>query len=440
MARAAWRRDLIWGALVLTVSLLFGVLLDAVLPCLALALIYLLGRSYWYLWNLSRWVQRPKQHELPEIGGLWGEVFERLIERQRSDRKRKKRLTLILSEFQASTAALPDGAVVLTPRGEIAWFNKSAQALLGLRTPQDVGQRIPNLIRHPDFTGYYGRGDYDRPVELPSPINTAVTLSLRIIPYGNRQLLLIVRDVSEIRRAETARRDFVANASHELRTPLTVLRGYLDMMGPEAGANGSLSAWSKPVDEMRRQAARMESLIADMLKLARLESGVIQHRQQVVDMVALAEAAAESGRGLSRGRHEIVVEADAALRLYGRETELRSVIDNLVSNAIHYSPDGGRVAVSWHGSPDGASLRVSDTGLGIDEADVDRITERFFRVDAGRSREQGGTGLGLAIVKHVLDCHEGWLDIHSKPGEGSSFICYFPEHRVHRAAPLAASG
>ena len=158
------------------------------------------------------------------------------------------------------------------------------------------------------------------------------------------------------------------------------------------------------------------------------------------DAAALAEAGAESGRGLARGRHEIVVEADAALRLYGRETELRSVIDNLVSNAIHYSPDGGRVTVSWHGSPDGASLRVSDTGLGIDEADVDRITERFFRVDAGRSREQGGTGLGLAIVKHVLDCHEGWLDIHSKPGEGSSFICYFPEHRVHRAAPLAASG
>ncbi|MGQ0502662.1 MAG: phosphate regulon sensor histidine kinase PhoR [Panacagrimonas sp.] len=380
---------------------------------------------------LRQWLEAPKHVELHEPSGIWGQVFERLLELQKRNRKRKKKLAAIVSEFQASTAALPDGAVVLGARGEIAWFNNAAQALLGLRGQPDVGIRIPNLIRHPDFADYFD-GEYAGEVEVPSPVNPGVRVALKIIPYGRDQRLMIVRDVSELRRLETARRDFVANASHELRTPLTVLRGYLDMIEPESRGPGPLAPWRMPISEMRTQAARMESLINDMLKLAKLESDV-DSRQHVLDVPAIIGRVLDEARAISQGTHIIEADVEADLFLYGRETELQSILSNLVSNAVRYTPAQGRIAVSWRGDDEGAHFSVSDSGIGIAEDDLPRITERFYRVDVGRSRASGGTGLGLSIVKHALHRHEGRLDIDSKLGVGSRFTCHFPPHRAHHA-------
>ncbi len=435
--RASWWRDLIAATLVVAAGVLLGALGGRPLWGLIAALGGLLGYHGAMLWHLHRWARRPRAHELPEAPGLWGEVFEQLIGRQRANRKRKKRLARILSEFQASTAALPDGAVVLTPRGEIAWFNQAARLLLGLRSPQDIGQRIANLIRHPEFNRYLAAADYAAACEIPSPLNEQTTLWLRIIPYGEGQRLLLLRDVSERRRAELARRDFVANASHELRTPLTVLRGYLDMMASEAEAGGALQAWRAPIHEMRQQALRMDALVGDLLKLARLEAGAISAAQTIVDMPRLLGEALEAARSLSNGRHRLQHDIDGELRLIGREAELRSIVGNLLANAVHYTPDGGEILLRWHADAGGASLAVSDTGIGIDPDDLPRITERFYRVDAGRSREQGGTGLGLAIVKHALELHEGRLQIESRPGQGSRFVCRFPAHRRVRGSGSA---
>ncbi|MGQ0698186.1 MAG: phosphate regulon sensor histidine kinase PhoR [Panacagrimonas sp.] len=384
-----------------------------------------------HLRALRQWLESPKHVELHEPAGIWGEVFEKLLELQKRNRKRKKKLAAIVSEFQASTAALPDGAVVLGERGEIAWFNKAAQALLGLREKLDVGIRIPNLIRHPDFADYFD-GDYFGEVEVPSPINRNVRIALKIIPYGQDQRLLIVRDVSELRRLETARRDFVANASHELRTPLTVLRGYLDMIEPESRGPGPLAPWRMPITEMRTQSARMESLINDMLKLAKLESDV-DTKQDVLDVPGILNRVLEEARAMSRGTHEIESKIDADLFLYGRETEAQSLFSNLVSNAVRYTPTQGSIKVLWYGDEDGAHFSVTDSGIGIAEDDIPRLTERFYRVDVGRSRASGGTGLGLSIVKHALHRHEGRMEIESKLGVGSTFTCHFPAHRVHRA-------
>lgn len=401
------------------------------LGLLAALLLYLFTQLR-NLRTLRTWLNKPKQVELPATSGLWGDVFDGLSLLQRRNRKRKKRLGNILSEFHASTAALPYGGVVLGPYGEIVWFNDAAQALLSLRSPQDIGQRIANLVRHPAFTSYFGRDEYPGEVDTPSPINPGIRLSFRIIPYGERQRLMIVRDVSEIRRMEQARRDFVANASHELRTPLTVLRGYLDVMEPESQAGGGLANWQAPLQEMRGQVVRMEALVNDMLKLAQLESDVLQSRQDLINVPKMLDHLLKEAMALSSDRHRFELEAESDLWLFGRKGEIRSIFANLLVNAVYYTPADGTIKLRWWGDEQGAYLAVTDTGIGIAEKDLPRITERFYRVDVARSRASGGTGLGLSIVKHALEQHEARLQVESEPGAGSTFTCHFPVHRVHR--------
>ena len=431
-ARVSRRREIFKLLCLVLGGALAGWIFGHALAGYALALSAYLLLQLRYLRVLRQWLDAPKQVELPEPGGIWGEVFEKLLELQKRNRKRKKKLAAIVSEFQASTAALPDGAVVIGVSGEIQWFNKAAQALLGLRGQHDVGIRIPNLIRHPDFADYFGETEYLGEVEVPSPVNLNVRVSLKIIPYGKDQRLMIVRDVSELRRLETARRDFVANASHELRTPLTVLRGYLDMIEPESRGDGPLREWHMPINEMRNQAARMESLINDMLKLAKLESDA-EAKQDVQDVPQILSRVVDEARNMSRGEHTLEAEVDPELFLYGRETEAQSIFSNLVSNAVRYTPERGRIRIRWYGDEAGAHFVVTDSGIGIAEEDIPRLTERFYRVDVGRSRASGGTGLGLSIVKHALQRHEGQLEITSTLGQGSTFTCHFPPHRVHRA-------
>ncbi|GAC1620802.1 MAG: phosphate regulon sensor histidine kinase PhoR [Nevskia sp.] len=427
-------RELFKSSLRIGLAALLGLWIGQVLPMVVAALTLSLILHLSRLARLSAWLVQPKLIDLPVLGGIWGEVFDGLLNLQKRNRKRKRKLAAILSEFQASTEALPDGAVVLGPNGEIIWFNPAAQALLGLRLHQDLGLRIANLVRKPAFTEYFAAADYSGEVEAGSPVNAAIVLSFRIIPYGNGQRLLIVRDVSELRRLETARRDFVANASHELRTPLTVLRGYLDVMEPETHTGGALESWSAPLREMRNQSARMESLIHDLLKLARLESDVIHTRQDLLDVPRMLARTQEEAKAISKGQHRFEFDIQQDLRLYGRETETQSIFTNLISNAIQYTPAGGVVSVSWKSDDQGAVFRVADSGIGIAEKDLVRVTERFYRVDVGRSRASGGTGLGLSIVKHALEHHEGRLTIESELGVGSTFSCHFPLHRIHQSS------
>ncbi|MDB5985472.1 MAG: phoR, partial [Nevskia sp.] len=395
------------------------------------ALALLLVSNLRHLAILREWLQQPKQRVLPLPGGIWGEIYDGLLDLQKRNRRRKKKLAAILAEFQASTEALPDGAVVLGQSGEIIWFNPAAQALLGLRLPQDLGLRIANLVRSPAFTAYFSAGDYSDEVEATSPFNVETRLSFRVIPYGNGQRLLIVRDVSDLRRLEIARRDFVANASHELRTPLTVLRGYLDVMQPESRGSGALRAWHDPLNEMRNQATRMEALIGDLLKLAHLESDVIYARQDQLDVPRMLAGLREEAEQLSKNQHRFEFDIENDLRLFGRDAEVQSIFTNLVANAVQYTPVGGIIRVRWWSDDHGAYFAVADTGIGIAERDLQRVTERFYRVDVGRSRASGGTGLGLSIVKQALDRHQGRLDIESEVGVGSTFTCFFPPHRVH---------
>ena len=385
-----------------------------------------------HLRNLSRfsnWVGDAKRHYPPDASGGWEELFVQMFKAEEQHRSRKRRLAKIVSEFRASTEALPDGGVVLDSHKQIVWFNDAARQLLGLQNKTDIGQPIQNLIRHPSFITYVSSGQYTQWCDISAPRNINQTLAIRLIPYGDEQHLLIARDVSELKRTEQMRRDFVANASHELRTPLTVLKGYLDLM---QGDSKELGTWAQPVEEMHAQAQRMENVIADLLKLARLEAQAGRGAVESLNVAALLQPLISEAQGLSsklhpqQTPHHIRLVCDNTVQYDGVRHELESALGNLIFNAVYYTPAGGEITVRVTPVTGALHIAVQDSGIGIDAKHLPRLTERFYRVDAARSRESGGTGLGLAIVKHALENHGGHLDVSSVLGQGSTFTAVLP--------------
>jgi two-component system phosphate regulon sensor histidine kinase PhoR len=367
------------------------------------------------------------QHRVPlfETRGLWAEIFARVAKLRAKARNRKKRYHRLLREVRESTDALADGGIILNADNEIMWFNPAAVRLLGLDAATDIGHRIDNLLRQPDFVAYL-KAPTGEGMTVASPRHESGWLHVQIIPYGEAQRLAIIRDVTREKNVERTRRDFVANASHELRSPLTVISGYLDTLGD----GGDVPAgWREPVKEMQRQAERMTRILRDLIELTRLESAEAAAAHDFVDVAGMLKPIVAEFQGRTGGPTvQLALETDAAL--LGKESELHSIFHNLVNNAVRFTPAGGSVRVIWRAEDDGAVFEVVDTGIGIPEEQIPRVTERFYRVDPGRSRATGGTGLGLAIVKHALQRHEGQLRIRSREGQGSTFSCAFPRDRV----------
>ncbi len=414
-----------------------GLLLGHPSAMLLLGAVIYLGWHIYNVYSLEKWFREGKRFHPPESYGIWDEIFQNIYHLQQRNRKRKKKLGKMLRRFQEATSAMPDATVVLSPNGSIEWMNSTARILLGLGYPQDIGQRISNLIRHPDFTRFLRIGDYDNSVHIPSPINDETILSIRVIPYGKDQRLLIARDISHIQKLEQMRRDFVANVSHELRTPLTVLAGYLETMDEDEDSLGP--QWSRTVDVMKAQSERMQRIVEDLLMLSRLETQREVAGNESVSVPSLLTVICDDARRISGDqKHNISLQADNDLWLEGSDAELRSLFSNLIFNAVRYTPGGGEVRVEWSLQQDGtARFSVTDTGIGSAAHHLPRLTERFYRVDVGRSREVGGTGLGLAIVKHVLLRHQASLEIKSKVGSGSQFIAVFPQERIQMMEPMA---
>jgi len=384
----------------------------------------------WQLANLFRldwWVRHRSFADPPEFGGIWGEVVTQVVRLHRRKRYHKQRFIKLVRQIQRSTAALPDGVVILNAQREIAFFNRTAGRLLNLRGAQDHGLRIDNLLRQPQFARYLDSADYNNAVVLQPDMSVDNYLSLQVVPYGEGQQLLLVRDVSRQMRLENMRKDFVANASHELRSPLSVVAGYLETLAHDPALHEELRG---PVNEMRRQAERMTSIIQDLLALSKLEESDEIVGGTYIDVPALLAVLRKDV--LARPVHprdvRIKIETTAVIR--GDEPEIHSAFSNLVDNAAKYTPPEGSVEMRWWVDDEGAHFSVTDTGIGIQPEHIPRLTERFYRVDAGRSRSTGGSGLGLAIVKHVLQRHGGTLDVQSEPGEGSTFTCHFPPARV----------
>lgn len=378
---------------------------------------------------LGRWLERGDA-DGPQATGVWDELHALMHRSRREAATREAELADLVARWRAAARALPDGVVILD--GErIAWCNDTARAHFQIDPATDAGRPVTHLVRIPEFIGYLEGGDYSKPIAVRQPHAVDRALSVQVVPYGEGQSLVLSRDVTRFEKLESIRREFVANVSHEMRTPLTVISGFLETLRDETDP----VARAHFLDLMSEQSGRMLRLVEDLLTLSSLESAPPPPMEESIDMRALLDRLGAEARALSGARHAIEVYSDSNDELSGSEKELSSAFSNLVSNAIRYTPSGGTVRLRWHSTPEGAAFEVEDTGIGISPEHIGRLTERFYRVDRGRSRETGGTGLGLAIVKHALGRHGATLAITSQPGQGSQFSARFAGPRVRSRSP-----
>ncbi|GGK01578.1 phosphate regulon sensor histidine kinase PhoR [Luteimonas terricola] len=428
-SKTSWQRTLATLAVVLALALLAGLAIGQPWPALALAALALLAVHLLRLRRIMGMIDARMRLPPPPAGGggAWAGM-ERLLHRARHEvGGRERRLVEMMRAYRAVAIALPDALVVVDRNTQrVIWCNAAADRLLGLDYPRDKGASLCERLQPLPLAHWLSAGRHAEPIiDAASPADPAIRISLRLIPYSDALWLLVARDVGKLMRLEKMRRDFVANVSHELRTPLTVIHGYLDMLEPD-----ETSDWEPIISEMRRQSQRMTQLVEDLLTLSRLEAQDTIEEDGVAMSPMLATLRREAG-ALSQGRHDVTVEDTAGVDLRGSTRELHSAFSNLVANAIRYTPSGGRIAVRFAPAEDGgAVLSVEDSGYGIPEPHIARLTERFYRVSSSRTRETGGTGLGLAIVKHVLQLHQARLDIASEVGRGSIFSCHFGPGRI----------
>jgi len=403
-------------------------------------LLYLASHILW-LHKLHLWFKTPVLKDIPEGSGVWEDVFVALLQYERNNLSNQAQLSSALERFNLTANAIPDGLVILSPSNEIEWCTLNAEKQLGLDLNSDKNLPIVNLLRDSHFIAYLYGEAYDEPFKLKSWRNPDVTLEIQLIPFANQQKLLICRDMTQLEKVDAMRRDFIANVSHELRTPLTVVGGFLETLSDMEGAVPD--ALKTYFGMMQEQTGRMRRIIEDLLTLSTIESSIDAPDDIEIDMGYLLKALQNDALGLSQSlyktKHKIHLDVDPTLNLSGAQEELHSAFSNLVSNAIRYTPKGGEIFISWHLINEHPVFSVRDTGIGIEQQHIDRLTERFYRVDRGRSRETGGTGLGLSIVKHILIRHQAKLEISSEIGVGSTFSVVFPKARImHKQVTMQA--
>jgi two-component system phosphate regulon sensor histidine kinase PhoR len=422
----AFARVGILTAFALGIGWLFGA--TAGLWTEVLGLLILLSVHLYYSSLLARWLEDQRLEDLPNGWGIWADVFARLYRARRTTELNERRLQDNEERFSRTISALPEGIVLIDLSLQIEWCNPVAEQHLGVSLTGDHGMRVTNLVRDPAFVSYLTSGRYDTPLEFRPMARPNIALEVRVIEVERTRLMVISRDVTQREQVDAMRRDFIANVSHELRTPLTVVNGFMEMLidaHPEDEATRQ-----HHLRLMQEQAQRMSRLVEDLLTLSRLESSESSIVEETVDVHLLMSEVADEARVLSGGLHRVEVRpAKAYVR--GNREDLRSAFGNLVSNAVRYTPEGGRITLAWSARDDGdGRFEVRDTGIGVAPEHISRLTERFYRVDKSRSRETGGTGLGLAIVKHVLLRHDARLDIESEVGKGSAFAAVFPASRI----------
>jgi two-component system phosphate regulon sensor histidine kinase PhoR len=438
--REFWIRVLLRLALVGT-CLVIGLIAGSLLAGTALALLVVLAaslRDQYEIGRFDHWLNSTGDVPPPDGDGQWEMLFAKLARRERTARQQRDELRSRLERMRQASRAMPDGTLIMSREDLIDWLNPMAEEHLGLDGQRDLAMPILNLVRQPEFATYLQSGDYAEPLSMASPRQPGRTLQLRVVPFGEEQKLLLTRDVTQLEKLETMRRDFVANVSHEMKTPLTVIHGFLETLEdalPELPHEQALAF----IGMAQQQSVRMQRLVDDLLTLSALETDTPMP-EEAVDMRNLLDIVMIETRALSGGRHNVQLDiVGTPGQLTGCARDLRSALGNLASNAVRYTPDGGHIRLGWAVVDGCGEFTVEDDGIGIDAQHIPRLTERFYRVDRGRSRETGGTGLGLAIVKHVLERHQATLNVVSQPGKGSCFTVRFPARRTLRPASAAAA-
>ncbi|MBM3351514.1 MAG: phosphate regulon sensor histidine kinase PhoR [Betaproteobacteria bacterium] len=395
-----------------------------------ITLLFYIARQLYWLHILHLWLKHPSLDNVPVGSGIWEVVYDTLLKYERKNNEKQTQLNAALDRFNTTANAIPDGLIVLNASNEIEWCTANAEIHLDLNLPTDLKLPIVNLVRSSDFIAYLYNGIYEQPFRLELSRNAKLILEIRLITLPNQEKLLISRDVTQAEKLDGMRRDFIANVSHELRTPLTVVGGFIETLSDIEGAiPDNIRDY---FDMMQEQTTRMRRLIDDLLTLSQIESNTHPPEDKPINMTSLINIMLSDAKALSRGKHVITTEILTDNDISGAADELQSALSNLISNAVRYTPEGGGINIIWQTRGDQAMFSVCDNGIGIEAQHMERLTERFYRVDRSRSRETGGTGLGLSIVKHILTRHQAKLEISSELGKGSQFSAIFPKSRLLR--------
>lgn len=427
-----WRSELRRLCLLLSLAAAIGLAVGHV------SWVMLISLCLYYLYNLYQlrrfnlWLNRgsaESDSEPPESFGLWGDIFDGVYRMQKQERRASSYLANIIDKAQESSAALEMAVVMINKQGNLDWWNFAAENLLGLQYPKDRNQSITNLVRNPRFSEYFHNENYDETLKMEAPGESDRILEFQIALFGENERLMIVRDITQLHRLESMRKDFVGNVSHELGTPITVIKGYLEAILDNL--DGLDKKWHKPMQQMRQQSLRMENIVRDLLMLSSLETKGQTRKQDVIELKSLFSEIENDTKQMFKDKaHTFELSCDPSLAIVGKRSELYSAISNLVVNAAKYTPAGGHIKLSADLAVESLDIAVQDNGIGIENHHIPRLTERFYRIDGSRSSDTGGTGLGLAIVKHILARHDAELEIESNYGEGSCFICRLPLSRV----------
>lgn len=383
----------------------------------------------WQVTALLRWLQKPKLSKIPKGIGIWQFIFATLLRQSKSRKKRKRKINNVLQRFYRATAAMPNGVVIINEDGRMTWLNNLASDHFQLDKVHDIGSIFINLIRLPNLSHFLDEAiaTEEFKITLPTDAGNKI-LSLHCNRFDKNLRMIISQDITHLEKLNTTRSDFVANVSHELRTPLTVINGFLETFAE----NPNISAEEQKmfIELMRKEGLRMQNLLNDLLILSRLENTDTEEEKDSVNLSELCHKLYEAGMLVSAQQHSFTYEIEENLWINGISQDLYNGLSNIIFNAVRYTPSFGTIHISLNETEDEQGntkihFAVRDNGSGIPSEHLPRLTERFYRVDAGRSRQKGGTGLGLAITKHVLLKHHTHLQIKSVVGEGSEFYVFF---------------
>ena len=432
--------ELRYALAALFIGLVLGLATGFWVISVGIALFVFIGFQAMQTIRLRDWLaNNAPTDKTPNFLGATDQIVSAVCAIKKENSQKQEKVEELLRRFNTATRAMPDAMLIINETQNIDWANPAAQKLLGIDPQRDIGHRIDNIVRDPKITAYINTKDFSQPLEFSSARSEDNDLMLRIIPYEEDHKLLIVHDHQDLLRLQKVRKSFISNASHEMRTPLTVIIGYLETLALRADTEASIR---HGIEGALDQALRLKQLIEDLLSLSRLESLPLSKSQ--IDQIDIATLIHESVELVKASRlysnHQFELHIQENVLILGDESELRSAIQNIIENAVKYSPAGSQIEVDWQfSSTNNAAFSVRNCGEFIDKAHLVRLTERFYRIDKGRSRDKGGTGLGLSIVKHVMERHGGELQIDSKKDQGTTVRLCFPKDRVNQGVRKASA-
>ena len=385
----------------------------------------ILYHTFW-IYRLSKWLDNRSIKNLPNGYGVWEKLFTQIYRTETKQKKSKQELFELLEQFKSAAGAMLDGVIAIDENAEILWSNKTAQKMLNIIPKNDYHRPITYIFRNSIFKEYIENDNYEETLKLTLQ-PSLLPLEIKVAFFGANQRIIVCRDLTKETENQNMRKEFVSNFSHEIKTPLTVILGFLETLEIQSNKN---SSEKKMISMMNDQAYRMKNLIDDLLLLSQVESNQDINRSEKINVSSLLNNIKRELIKPSTKKQKFKYSIDSKLHIYAAKHEIESAFSNLINNAIRYTPIKGEISVQWNIINGLAIFEVTDSGIGIPEKDLKRISERFYRVDPDRSRETGGTGLGLAIVKNIIIQHQGEMKINSEMNVGSSFKLIFPKDRI----------